>query len=129
MSLTLIRGLPGSGKSTRAKRLCVMNRARHFEADMYFCGANGYVFVAAKLPLAHRWCLKQTQQALQSGQSVVVSNTFIELWEMQPYIEYARQHGISFTVLECRSQYANIHNVPEKTISRMRARWQKWTDC
>ncbi len=36
-NLILIRGLPGSGKSTFGRTLCVMNdQSKQFEADDYF---------------------------------------------------------------------------------------------
>ena len=55
--LFLLRGLPGSGKTTLAKSL----GGKNYEADMFFERGlkNVYTFVAAKLPNAHRWCQSQ----------------------------------------------------------------------
>ena len=81
LKLTLIRGLPGSGKSTLAKTLS----ARHFEADMYFVNEHGeYLYQADKIGDAHHWCKKMTRKALEQGESVVVSNTFVQRWEIVP---------------------------------------------
>ncbi|WP_367988977.1 ATP-binding protein [Vibrio sp. NTOU-M3] len=122
-TLTLIRGLPGSGKSTLAQTL----DAQHFEADMYFVDEQGtYRFDANCLPQAHAWCLTMTEKALHQGQSVVVSNTFVRLWEMESYIHLSRQLGIKLKVVECTGSYPNVHGVPQCTIDKMRRRWQHW---
>ena len=49
--MVLIRGLPGSGKST-----CAREDYAHIEADMYFMDAEGnYKYNPSK---AHAWCRK-----------------------------------------------------------------------
>ena len=121
--LTLIRGLPGSGKSTLARTYQTI----HFEADMYFVLATGkYQFDPTKLVLAHQWCQEQTKKALISGQNVVVANTFVRRWEIQPYYVMAKKLGVEFEVIECRGRYQNIHGVPTDVIDKMRSRWQAW---
>lgn len=126
--LILIRGLPGSGKSTLAKQYADRRDSRfvHLEADMFFldkCGV--YQFDAKKLTQAHQWCLSMTRQALLTGSSVVVSNTFVQLWEMKPYLLVAKELDIEFDVLVCRNNYGSTHNVPLKTIDLMRKKWQE----
>jgi Chromatin associated protein KTI12 len=49
--LVLIRGVPGSGKSTRAREL---QEYLHFEADMYFIRDGAYTFDSDLLPAAHQ---------------------------------------------------------------------------
>ena len=121
--LTLIRGLPGSGKSTLARTY----QTAHFEADMYFALATGeYQFDPTKLDLAHQWCQAQTKKALASGQNVVVANTFVRRWEIQPYYVMAKALGVEFEVIECGGNYQNIHGVPRAVIDKMRSRWQEW---
>jgi len=122
--LTLIRGLPGSGKSTYAKQLQLSNIARHLEADMYFIDRNGdYMFDARYLGHAHEWCLQSTGSFLIAGIDVIVSNTFTTMKEMRPYIDLANGLGAALDVVEMHSQYGSIHNVPEETMAKMRARW------
>ncbi|MCE0558268.1 MULTISPECIES: ATP-binding protein [unclassified Motilimonas] len=119
--LTLIRGLPGSGKSTLAQTLDGV----HLEADQYFVNEQGiYCFEPSLLPAAHRWCLDKTREYLLAGHSVVVANTFIEHWEMQPYVDLARSLKIPLEVKVCKGQYENIHDVPADTIKNMRQKWQ-----
>ena len=115
--LVLIRGLPGSGKSTMAK---AMAGHRHFEADMYFCGNRGYLFDPRRLPDAHRWCQQKTLEALSGGFDVVVSNTFTQKWEMQPYLDM----GFPVRVIEASGSWPNIHGVPDHAIKRMRQLWE-----
>lgn len=126
--LILIRGLPGSGKSTLAKNY-VDNKIKpliHLETDMYFLDKQGvYRFEAKQLSNAHRWCQSKTKEALLLGSSVVVSNTFVQRWEMKPYIQMAKHLEVTLDVVVCRKNYGSIHNIPLETINRMRKKWQE----
>lgn len=124
MQLVLIRGLPGSGKSTMAKALA---RAgfEHFEADIYHLNSEGdYCFDRANVKAAHEWCQQETRRALESGKQVVVSNTFTQLWEMAPYFGMAKALGIEPNVLEAKGNWQNTHAVPAEVVDQMRARWE-----
>ncbi|WP_114764393.1 ATP-binding protein [Vibrio rhodolitus] len=121
--LTLIRGLPGSGKSTLAKTYT----AEHFEADMFFINAQGiYQFDPIKLEQAHAWCKQQTEQALKAGKDVVVANTFVRRWEIQPYYQLAKKLKAEFEIIECKGEFGSIHGVEQSVIEKMRAKWQEW---
>ena len=122
--LFLIRGLPGSGKSTLARVLASTLRAEHCEADFYFTRNGRYKFDASKLPEAHADCLARAKIALQEGRSVVVANTFSRRWEMQPYLDLARDYVVEVVELVTIGQWQNTHNVPDRTIQRMRERWE-----
>lgn len=117
--LTLIRGLPGSGKSTFAKSM----NGVHAEADQYFYTGGSYVFDPSKLAVAHSQCLTKAVDALKSDESVVVANTFTTFKEMAPYLEAARQYGANVVVLNMKTQYEGVHNVPQAAVDRMKARW------
>lgn len=121
--LLLVRGLPGSGKTTFANQF--PDRV-HYETDMYFTNSDGvYNWDGSQLGRAHKWCQDSTREALRSGDSVVVSNTFTKKWEMEAYFEMAKELGVSVSVVEMPNRYGNIHGVSEEHIAKMKARWEK----
>lgn len=123
LKLTLIRGLPGSGKSTLAKSF----DSNHYEADMYFIDDNGcYEFQPQEIASAHAWCKAMTEQSLAQKQSAVVSNTFVQRWEIMPYFKLAKRYGAEFEVIECKEDFGNVHGVEPETIQQMKKRWQEW---
>ena len=123
MELVLIRGLPGSGKSTLARS---MQCHVHLEADMYFVQPYvGYVFEPSKLRAAHGWCQSEVRRMLEARRPTVVSNTFTQKWEMQPYFDMAASLNIPVRVIEATGNFKNVHGVPDEAIERMRARWEE----
>ncbi len=120
-NLYIIRGLPGSGKSTLAKMMLVNGLIdAYFEADMYFMENGEYKFEPTKLHLAHKWCLNEVHAALLNHKNVAVSNTFVTKKEMRPYTIL----GFETEIIECTENYGSIHNVPQETIERMKAKWE-----
>jgi predicted kinase len=126
VNLIIVRGIPGSGKSTFAKKLAEKAHYVHMEADMYFIDpvTKEYKFDINNIMDAHAWCQTQTMYHLQRNWSVVVSNTFTTIKELRPYFDIAKNLGIVPTVLLAQGNFKNVHNVPEKTFQRMKARFQ-----
>lgn len=116
--VVIIRGLPGSGKSTLAKS---MVDYLHFEADMYLEINGEYVYDASKIKQAHDWCVDSAKNALEKGANVVISNTFVKLWEIQRYIEL----GFPYKILELQGKWPNIHGVQIENIDSMAKKWEK----
>lgn len=128
MKMILVRGLPGSGKSTIARQLQdVMNM--HLEADMYFMNDGNYEFDMAKLGRAHDWCQETARSWLHNGKTfdqdrgVIVSNTFTTIKELRPYFNIAKEFNIVPNVILAQGNFGNVHNVPEETLKRMRDRF------
>lgn len=125
--LFIVRGLPGSGKSTIAKKLLRNGAvASHFETDMYFYQNGEYTFDRSKLREAHMWCQANVEKALKQGYNVVVSNTFIKKWEAEPYLEMCKSLNIDYVIIIATGRYDNIHGVPQEIIDRMRENWESF---
>jgi predicted kinase len=125
LKLILIRGISGSGKSTYAKKLMKDDPSlAHYEADMYFYQNGKYNFNPKELKDAHAWCKFKTENALQNGQSVIVSNTFTQKWEIEPYIQLGKKYGAEIVIKKATGNYQNVHGVPDEALERMRSRWE-----
>ena len=123
--IILVRGLPGSGKSTSAKTLATSGY--HFEADMFFMKDGVYKFDPVRIENAHDWCRTQVIQSMAINLNlIVVSNTFTMEWEMMPYIALAKQYGymVHTIIVENRHGSENTHDCPKPTIDKMKQRFE-----
>ena len=126
MQLILVRGIPGSGKSTKAKSMLVSNpNLVHLEADMFFEASGEYKFDPTLLSTAHDWCYSNTVFNLLSGKDVVVTNTFTKTWELESYLAAGHRLECDITIIEMKSEYGSIHGVPESKLQQMKARWEE----
>ena len=125
-TLRIVRGLPGSGKSTFAKEyLSGESNMVHLEADMYHVNTNGdYDWHAENLKKSHEWCFESTKIFLNNGIEVVVSNTFTTHKEMKPYIDFCKNKYHKLIVYRRVNYYGNIHNVPPEVIQKMSERFE-----
>lgn len=123
--LTILRGLPGAGKSTLAEKLVREGKADvFFEADQFFVKDGVYTFDVTKLGAAHKWCQDSVRFALYEGKSVVVSNTSTTKWELEPYMKMAEALGIPVEVVTLTTQFGSVHGVPPEVVERMSQRWE-----
>ena len=133
-TLYLVRGLPGSGKSTIGRMLHLYadgwgGDGVMFEADDYFMNGVEYKFDKDKLEFAHLHCFNRAYDSMSEGYAdVIVSNTFSRNWEMDKYKEAAEIHGYNVFVIECQNNFGSVHDVPESSIQAMRDRWEKNKD-
>lgn len=138
-TLYIIRGLPGSGKTTLAKQIGEEMIAAdkpyiHFEADQFFMShgpKDEYTFDPRALGAAHDECYGRTIRYLLDGYSVAVANTFSTKREVNRYIKGVERlntgypkFNIQVKVIVCTDYFGSTHNIPESTFRKMRERWE-----
>jgi predicted kinase len=130
--LFLVRGLPGSGKTSFAS--AIWNEYAVCEADKFFYDKEGnYNFDPSKLKEAHTWCKNQVETRMIDHQNnqqyypeIAVSNTFTQEWEMEDYFKLAEKYGYKTVslIIENRHGGKNVHGVPDDKIEIMKNRFQ-----
>lgn len=118
--LYLIRGLPGSGKTTFAKSLDIF----HVEQDMFLVRNGEYVWGKHLVKNAVAFCQGAALNAMLLGIDLVVSNTFTRLFEMQIYLDMAKHFNYEVCVFKACGTFGSVHNVPEEAMKAMKNRWE-----
>lgn len=143
--LLIMRGLPGSGKSTIVRLMATLFGEIQpviCSADDYFVNQYGqYIFDKSKLGEAHAQCKEEVEDAMKCDSPwIIVDNTNTTYQEIKPYLIMAEDNGYEvdfqeadtdLSVEECFKR--NTHGVPLETIQRMKDRyesnevvWEKW---
>ena len=117
--LWIIRGAPGSGKSTIAKMIIkyYQSDVHHFENDMYHIVNGVYCFNSARHSDAIRWCKRKSFESLSLGvNNVIVCNIFDKVKYINPYADRAKRMDIAVRVIRCTGNWNNMHDVPEDYV-------------
>jgi predicted kinase len=123
IQLIILRGLPGSGKSTFARELATTQNFIHLEADQFLTdGAGNYRFDPERIADAHAVCQQRAYEALRDGNRVVIANTHVR--ELAPYIGLAKILNVNYRIVECDGDWKNVHWVNSETIEKMRTKWE-----
>ncbi|XP_028401375.1 uncharacterized protein LOC114524483 isoform X2 [Dendronephthya gigantea] len=133
-SLTLLRGLPGSGKSTFARQLAAKG-GMIISTDDYFEKGNKYCFNPVDLTAAHEWNQGRAKAFMEAGLSpLIVDNTNTEAWEMRPYVLIGLKCGYKIDIKEPDTWWKwnikelerrNTHGVSLQSLERMLERYEK----
>ena len=95
---------------------------------MYFIDESGnFNFDPTKIKDAHQWCQGMVKgDMILEYPKIVVSNTFTQEWEIESYVNMAKEYGyIVFSVIvENRHGGVNEHGVPEDKIQTMKSRFE-----
>jgi len=127
--LFIMRGLPGSGKSSTAQLIIDLYQDSSVmcSADSYFYSESGeYEFAVEKLPHAHQACQHKAERAcIQSVPVIVIDNTNVKKWEMNAYLAMARKYSYTVITVVPKTPWRfdatelaqrNSHGVPEELL-------------
>lgn len=139
--LFIVRGLPGSGKSTFSTRLMARlygpdakwgGSSGIFETDNFFVnrGTGEYVFDRDFHEMAHNWNIGEVFRFCRDFPNIVciVANTFTTWKEVAPYRRIARMLDRPMYIVGIRTGHPSIHNVPESVMAVMRGRWERMVE-
>jgi tRNA uridine 5-carbamoylmethylation protein Kti12 len=136
----ILRGIPGSGKSLFAKELSSYiqekgSTAAVHSTDDYFLNSHGeYQFDEVKLGENHLKNQAAFERSLAGLVGVVIcDNTNTTLWEVERYVDIARDHNYSPIVVTvvCNLETAlerGTHDVPEHVVRKMHSRIKESPD-
>ncbi len=126
MSVMILRGLPGSGKSFQAKKLNRNHGSKIFSADDFFMHGGEYRYVPEDIGMAHTECFRRALYAMteDTGQQIIIDNTNTRNVEIAPYVALAQAYRLEFYIHTIWIDpivafQRQRHNVPLKTILRM----------
>lgn len=120
--LIVVRGLPGSGKTTFAKSFGCF----HVENDCYHYRCGEYKFEEVRKMASINWCRSMVDIALQNGFDVVVSNTFVKKQYIESYKKLADEYKAELVVYRMVGKFNNVHNVPEDVKKSMADEFEDW---
>lgn len=130
--LIILRGIPGSGKTTHAHELMQYyikenKNVAHFEADMFFTKPDGtYNWKPNMVGVAHKWCKDKVRNALNTNDVVIVANTNLTKTEVDTYVEIGKAAGADIDIQRLTGNYQNVHKVPDKTLRKMKEKLQDY---
>ena len=116
--LILVRGIPGSGKSTFAKQFkdCV-----HVESDQFCMQGEKFVWDATKHEANQKLCWNATKDNLMKGKDVVVAATFTTKDKIEPYIKLGKDCNANILIFRMTGEFKNVREVADTKIDKYKA--------
>lgn len=127
MKISIIRGLPGSGKSTLGRKISAESGAVLLEQDMFRIRDGAYVFNSKDR--VKEAFLKTLRTFAQFGADIVVTGVFATCKSIEEVLSACRcPRGSDKTVsvIHCANNFGTTHGVPEEVIRSMRDSWEDW---
>lgn len=122
--LRLMRGAPGSSKSTSAKRM--FPGTLLLENDMFLISDDQYKWSKDRVRVGIDLCTKMTEMALENDSDVVVANTFTKRRFISAYEKLALKYGAKFEVYRCTGNYQNVHGLNDEMVTSFKNAMEDW---
>ncbi len=135
--ITIIRGLPGNGKTELARCMAKQTGALLVEPDMFLIRAGIYQYDPIQYQFATAGAIRCVQIAAQLCADVIYADVLPRVIEVLALVELyqtASQARTQYKIIDCKqltieqSIRRNTHNVRPEDIERMAAQWEPWTE-
>ncbi len=128
-SIILLRGLPGSGKSSLAFLLSENGKYPIYSVDDFFINSETgeYKFDFQKNYLAYKSCLENLETSLKLKlEKIFIHNTFTIEWELEPYFKLASKYSYKIFVLTVENRHGgkNIHDISSEQLKKMAEKYK-----
>jgi len=124
--LIILRGWPGSGKSTYAKQKARELNAVICSIDDYFINRHGeYVYKPNEVPFAHAYCIRQFLNAVSLNKNIIVDNINMHARQYSIYYNIGLAYHYQIKIKTLNGHYESIHDIPEAIIEKMKKNWPK----
>ncbi len=118
--LQIIRGLPGSGKTTLALKM--YPHLLRLETDMFFYSQGAYRFTLLRNDLAVEWFMKEVNLLCKGMVDFVATGVFAAHTErLQETIARALKYKYDVYIKTLTTQFKGIHAVPKEHFDAMKA--------
>jgi len=129
LQLYLVRGLPGSGKTSLAKKISSAEVCADYYVER-IAEESGLTYNEVwqdHVKAAHAWC-RTTVESWMGWQinDIVVHNVFATKKSMQFYLDLAKHYDYEVNIIsvENYTQRKNTHGVDSSIIRRMAGSWE-----
>jgi len=128
-TLILLRGLPGSGKSSLANTLSEDGKYPVFSVDDFFTDniSGKYKFEFEKNHLAYKACEENVKNEMKAGtEKIFLDNTFTLEWEMESYFKLASEFNYRVYVVTVENRHGgkNTHGISDEQIRKMAEKYK-----
>ena len=133
-TLYIVRGMPGSGKSTFARELQAKTGALFVEPDMFLMSDGKYNYTITEYPRAEERAHKCLRVAVHGCADLIYADVLTRSASIEylysltytPQLVFYKMKVFTIKITTEESKKRNVHNVQHEDIDRFAREWEDW---